>query len=118
MSSLSDQDWTPVVIKRTLTKKEIDEKRIPPTSSNESRRLYKLDSVEFTDIPKKRVDLSSIQELIQKRGALSLTQDKADQYCMFPRNTFREIEGRRLIPNEKQQSTLQRKMGVQIKILS
>jgi len=114
---MADQDWTPVVIKRTLTKKEMDENRIRPTSSNESRRLYKLDSVEFTDIPKKHVDPSSIQELIQKRVALSLTQEKADQFCMFPRNTFREVEGKRLVPNEKQQSTLQRKMGVQMKIL-
>jgi len=52
-------------------------------------------------IKKKIVRPESIQELITRRSELHLTQKEADASCNFPVNTFRDIEGKRLIPNEK-----------------
>ena len=47
---------------------------------------------------------------------MKLNQEKADQLCSFPRNTFKDIEANRTVPTQEQQSRIQRKFGVQIKI--
>ena len=112
-SNMSHQDWTVVTFKRNSSKKK------PATNEevkrNESIRMAKLDS-EDACIPKKRVQPTSLQALIRKRIELTLSQEKADNLCAFPRNTFKDIESNRIVPNEKQQSIIQKQFGVQIKI--
>ena len=47
---------------------------------------------------------------------MKLTQEKADITCAFPRNTFKDIESNRLIPNEEQKRRIQQNLGIQLKI--
>ena len=110
---MSYQDWTVVTFKRSSSKKKPVANE--EAKRNESIRLAKLDSEEAY-VPKKRTHPESLQLLIRKRIELSLTQEKADIMCAFPRNTFKDIESNRIIPNEKQQSVIQKQFGVQIKI--
>ena len=44
----------------------------------------------------------SLQTLIRKRIELSINQTNADNLCKFPKNTFKNIESTRLIPNDSQ----------------
>jgi hypothetical protein len=115
-----EQDWTTVTIRRKLSNKEhirngntIVQTR--DTDKNEKIRMAKLaDSDE--PVPKKRIDAESLQNLIRKRIELKLTQEKADILCAFPRNTFKEIEAYRLIPNEEQKRRIQQNFNIQLKI--
>lgn len=111
--SINTQDWTTVVLKRRPTKKEADGQK--EMVQNERARVAKLESGENV-VTKKMVQPESLQELIRKRIELKLNQEKADQLCSFPRNTFKEIEANRAIPTQEQQSRIQRHFGIQIKI--
>lgn len=117
---MDGQDWTPVVIKRRYTKKELIQKgktttEIRDPEKNEKIRLAKIENDD--DIgPKKQICSESLQELIRKRIELKVNQDRADSMCSFPRNTFKEIEAKRLLPNEEQKRKIQRYFGVQLKI--
>lgn len=108
--TMEHQDWTTVVLKRRNPK---DSK---PPVDYERIRLAKLEQSDEVFPPKKRVSGESIQELIRKRIELGLTQEKADQKCSFARNTFKDIESHKSLPNQAQQSALQRHFGVQLKI--
>ena len=44
------------------------------------------------------------------------TQEKADITCSFPRNTFKDIESNRLIPNEDQKQRILQNFSIQLKI--
>lgn len=123
------QDWTTVVLRKGPSKKSGggaaaaaarsgDEVQIQPRDQghHERARMNKLEEQDLADAPKKRVHSESIQQLIRKRIEMKLNQEKADQLCNFSRNTFKEIEAHRLIPNAKQQSVIQRFFGVSIKI--
>jgi len=107
---MEHQDWTTVVLKRRNPK---DSK---PHVDSERARLSKLEQSDEISAPKKRVSGESIQALIRKRMELGLTQEKADQKCSFPKNTFKDIESHKSLPTQAQQSALQRHFGVQIKI--
>ena len=107
---MEHQDWTTVVLKRRNPK---DSK---PAVDTEKIRLAKLEQTDDYAPPKKRVSGESIQALIRKRMELGLTQEKADQKCSFPKNTFKDIESHKSLPNSAQQSALQRHFGVQLKI--
>jgi hypothetical protein len=114
------QDWTPVVSRRRQTKKELvqsGQATIQPRDTNKTERIRiaKLENAD-TPVPKKRVNPESLQSLIRKRIELKLTQEKADGACSFPRNTFKEIEANRLIPNEEQKRKIQLNLGIQLKI--
>lgn len=108
--TMEHQDWTTVVLKRRNPK---DSK---PAVDSEKIRLAKLEQTDDYTPPKKRVSGESIQALIRKRMELGLTQEKADQKCSFSKNTFKDIESHKSLPNQAQQSALQRHFGVQLKI--
>lgn len=114
------QDWTTVTVRRRFSKKEqirngntTIQARDP--EKNEKIRMAKL---EDQDSPpaKKRVQSESLQTLIRKRIELKLSQEKADITCAFPRNTFKDIEAHRIVPNEQQMRRIQQHFGVQLKI--
>ena len=117
---MDTQDWTTVTIKRKFSKKEqikcgqtTIQSRDP--DRNEKIRLAKLDSLDIPVI-KKRIQPESLQSLIRKRIELKLNQEKADNLCAFPKNTFKDIESNRLIPSEEQKRRIQMNFGIQLKI--
>jgi len=109
------QDWTPVTFRRRTASKK--EHNIQPRDykKDEKVQMFKLENSD-NPIPKKRVSPESLQALIRKRIELALSQVKADTKCSFPRNTFRDIEANRLIPNEGQRRCIQHHFGIQLKI--
>lgn len=117
---MDSQDWTPVVIKRKYTKKELIQKgktttEIRDPEKNEKIRLAKIENDDNIG-PKKQINAESLQELIRKRIELKVNQERADTMCSFPRNTIKEIEAKRLLPTEEQKRRIQRYLGVQLKI--
>lgn len=64
------------------------------------------------DFCKKFINTESLQILIRKRIEMKLTQEKSDILCSFPRNTFKNIESRRIIPSEEQKHTILEKFTV------
>lgn len=117
---MDGQDWTPVVIKRRYTKKELVQsgKTTSEARDLEKNERVRMAKIENEDAPgaKKQVVSESIQELIRKRIELKVNQERADAMCAFPRNTFKEIEARRLIPTEEQKRRIQRYFGIQLKV--
>ena len=113
------QDWIPVTVRNRFSKKDPKfgsggiQARDP--EKNEKIRMAKLAEAD-TSGPVKRVNAEALQSLIRKRIELKLSQEKADSTCAFPRNTFKEIEARRLVPNEEQKRRIQQNFGIQLKI--
>jgi DNA-binding XRE family transcriptional regulator len=117
---MDEQDWIPVTIRRRYSKKEqiqngqtTIQNRDP--AKNEKIRMAKLADADGPG-PKKRVNSESLQQLIRKRIEMKLTQDKADNTCSFPRNTFKDIESNRLVPNEEQKRRIHQNIGIKLKI--
>jgi DNA-binding XRE family transcriptional regulator len=123
---MEHQDWTPVVIKRRLTKKEATSvsagssgsSEVRDSQRNERARMAKVDMLDYSEAPKKRIESESIQTLIRKRMEMKLNQEKADQLCNFPKHTFKNIESNRVLPTSQQQSLIQKHFGVQLKIVT
>lgn len=114
------QDWTTVVVKRRIPKKEAVARGMATTVVRDSHRserirIAKLDTDEVV-APKRRITPMSLQDLIRARIALSVTQDRADNACSFPKHTFKGIEANRLIPTEDQKRRIQQVFGVMLKI--
>lgn len=109
---IHSQDWTTVVLKKRTFKKEVGVKE---AEHNERTHVARLES-EHNMVAKKIVQPESLQALIRKRIEMKLNQERADQLCSFPRNTFKEIEANRAVPTQEQQSRIQRHFGIQIKI--
>jgi DNA-binding XRE family transcriptional regulator len=114
--AINNQDWTTIVLKRRPTKKETEANGQKEAVRNEAVRVSKLEAGGENVVTKKTVQPESLQALIRKRIELKLNQEKADQLCSFPRNTFKEIEANRAVPTQEQQSRIQRHFGIQIKI--
>lgn len=117
---MDHQDWTTVTVRRRYSKKDsiasgqgTIQSRDP--ARNEKIRMAKLAETDGPG-PKKRVNSESLQALIRKRIEMKLTQEKADITCAFPRNTFKDIESNRLIPNEDQKRRIQQHFSIQLKI--
>jgi hypothetical protein len=115
-----DQDWTTVTLRRKFSKKEQVKNgnttiQIRDTEKNEKIRIGKLVDTDGPG-PKKRINPESLQNLIRKRIEFKLSQEKADITCAFPRNTFKEIEANRLLPNEEQKQRIQQNFNIQLKI--
>jgi hypothetical protein len=108
---MEHQQWAPVVLKRTAAPK--------PQHQNQdhANHMKKLDD-DLPDLPKKCVETTSIQTLIQTRLLMKLTQKMADTKCAFPSNTFRDIEAKKIVPTEKQQQIIQKQFNVQLKIIT
>ena len=104
---MSDQDWTPVVLRRT-----------PKKTQSSHQKKHVSESLDMTYASKKYVTSESLQSLIRKRIEMVLNQEKADQLCAFPVNTFKKIESKQLIPTSNIQMAIQKKLNVQLKIES
>ena len=118
---MDHQDWTTVTLKRRVSTKDAQTKghtvaEARDSDRSEKARLSKLDTMDGTEIPKKRVHPESTQALIRKRIELGLNQEKADQKCSFPRHTFKNIESNQHLPTSSQQSSIQKHFGIQLKI--
>ena len=118
---MDDQDWTVVTLHRRRTKKEAIVKGnavIQPrdVGHNERIRMAKLDNSD-TPAPKKHVDPNSLQSLIRKRIEMKLTQERADNLCAFPRNSFKDIESNRYLPSEEQKRRIHHNLGIQLKYI-
>jgi hypothetical protein len=116
------QDWTTVTVRRRTSKKDTSslgqgsiQYRDPAKS--EKIRIAKLEDTDLPG-PKKRVNSESLQALIRKRIEMNVTQEKADITCSFPRNTFKDIESNRLIPNEDQKQRILQNFSIQLKIVT
>ena len=116
------QDWTTVTVRRRTSKKDTSslgqgsiQYRDPAKS--EKIRIAKLEDTDLPG-PKKRVNSESLQELIRKRIEMKVTQEKADITCSFPRNTVKDIESNRLIPNEDQKQRILQNFSIQLKIVT
>lgn len=117
---MDNQDWTPVVIKRSAKKsvpgafgnKAIVAK-VPDNLSQEAAYQRKLES-ETMQKPR-QISAEARQEITQKRVALGKNQIQFNQDCRFPVNTIREIEAGRLCPNPQQLSMLNRILRSSIK---
>ena len=120
INKMDDQDWTTVTLKRRSNKKEQIRNgqttiQVRDPERNEKIRMAKLENAD-APVAKKRINADSLQSLIRKRLELKLNQEKADNLCAFPRNTFRDIESNRLIPSEDQKRRIQQQFGIQLKI--
>lgn len=118
---MDGQDWTTVVLRKTPSKKNASDEcmiQVRDANYHERMRLAKLEDQDLADVPKKRVHPESIQQLIRKRIEMKLNQEKADQLCSFPKNTFKDLESNRALPTSKQQTTIQKMFGVQLRILT
>lgn len=114
------QDWTPVVSRRRYTKQQAAAKgqttiQARDPAKGERVRLAKLEESDAPP-PKKRIASDTLQTLIRKRIEMKLNQEKADNLCAFPRNTFKDIEANRMVPSEEQKRRIQQHFGIAIKI--
>ena len=124
---MEHQDWTTVVLKRRVIKREGSgggggrggsggEVEVRDTDRNDRIRAAKIERMDYAEAPKKQIASESLQALIRRRMELKLNQDKADQLCNFPRHTMKGIESRRILPTPAQQSILQKILGIQLKV--
>lgn len=128
IADMEHQDWTTVVLKRRVKTRSMGSSfscgdvgggdvKTRDMDRNERMRMSKMADMDYAEAPKKQVASTSLQELIRKRMELKINQEKADQLCHFPRHTFCAIESRRTLPTSAQQSTIQKHLGVQLKIV-
>ena len=114
------QDWTTVKVRRCSSKKDQIKNGNSTIQARDPNRNEKIRLAKLADsdepVLKKRVNAESLQSLIRKRIELKLSQEKADNMCAFPRNTFKDIEANRLLPNEDQKRRIQQNLGIQLKI--
>jgi hypothetical protein len=107
---MDTESWTNVTYnKRNQTKKS--NTRLNSTFPYSSHHRYpeKFENTSFTKnnnyttkTYKQYITSDTLQTLIRRRIELKISQDLADKMCLFPLNTFKEIECNRLIPSEQQ----------------
>ena len=112
---MEHQDWNTIVLRRNSVK---NSKSDSHSHSNSGNFSLKIETMDNTDAPKKRLESESIQSLIRKRIDMKLTQDKADQLCNFPKNTVKNLEAFRAVPTIGQHSVIQKQFGVQLRIVT
>lgn len=121
---MDDQDWTPVVVKRSSRNSGS-----APTHNSSSRiiapRVHKSDEannarkLEAMEIGKpKSLSPESRNEIVQKRVALGKNQVQLNQDCRFPVNTIRDIENGRMCPSISQLNVLNRVLKSSLKFVS
>jgi hypothetical protein len=120
---MDSQDWTTVILKKrgytsssSGPKKATIQERKP---NNEGQRLAalekRIDSNET--LVQKKLESESKKILIQMRLSKGLTQEQADQLCGMPRNSFRELEAGRRLPSGRDISSIQKQLGVALKLV-
>jgi DNA-binding XRE family transcriptional regulator len=108
---MEHQDWNTIVLRRNSVKNNKS-----GTNVGAMNKLFKVETMDNTDAPKKRLEAEAVQSLIRKRIDMKLTQEKADQFCNFPKHTIKNIEAFRVLPTAGQQSLIQKHFGVQLKV--
>jgi hypothetical protein len=121
---MDSQDWTTVVLKKrgytssssSGPKKATIQERKP---NNEGQRLAALEKkIENNEtLVQKKLESESKKILIQMRLSKGLTQEQADQLCGMPRNSFRELEAGRRLPSGRDISSIQKQLGVALKLV-
>ena len=106
------QDWSTVTIKGKTKANEPVKK---PQLSHAAAQMKK---IENSDTPPKAKELSpqSRQEIILKRVSKKWSQQDLNNQCSFALNTIRELEAGRLTPTPQQLNTLNRVLGLQVKL--
>jgi ribosome-binding protein aMBF1 (putative translation factor) len=107
------QDWTPVTIKgKTQKNISIKKTQVAP----EAALLQKIENSD--EVPKaKELSSASKQEIILKRVNNKWSQQQLNNNCSFPLNTIRELEAGRFTPSPQQLQTLNRVLGLQLKLV-
>ena len=105
---MDNTDWISVTKRRRTIKKEL---------SNNDNKECSLDKQELP-ISKLKIKPESLQNIIRKRIQMKVNQDRADILCGFPRNTFKNIESNRLIPNNSQKLRIENILNVIVEIVS
>jgi ribosome-binding protein aMBF1 (putative translation factor) len=117
---MDDQDWTPVVVKRssrtsgsapTHNSSRIITPRVH--NSDEANHARKLEAMEIGK--PKSLSPESRNEIVQKRIALGKNQVQLNQDCRFPVNTIRDIENGRMCPSIQQLNILNRVLKSSLK---
>jgi len=108
---MNSQDWTVVTVKRHRNKKTLYTHK----NKVENKETPMQDIIPLVE--RQCICHMSLQDLIRKRIAMSLTQEKADRLCGFPEHTFRDMECNRIVPDEIDQDIIQTQLGIQLKIM-
>ena len=66
----------------------------------------------------KRVDPTSIAELVKARLAAGWTQEQADAACAMPKNTFKKIEAGHLVPLGGYLRAISRTLKVNLRLVA
>ena len=111
---MEHQDWTTVTFRRRNPKSDVN--TCNPVN-HEKIRMSKLANADIPG-PKKSINSISIQALIRSRLEMKLTQEKADNLCAFPRNTFKNIESKTAIPTEEQKRRIQQHFNIYLKTIT
>jgi ribosomal protein L13E len=102
---MDNQEWIAVSSRRRTVKKEIES----------DMKVIKQEKEEIV-APTMRINNECVQQLIRKRIQMKVNQEKADSLCAFPRNTFKNIESNRMIPNEGQKQRIAKVFDISLKI--
>jgi hypothetical protein len=103
---MDNQEWIAVSSRRRTAKKD--------TSESETKALKQ--EKEEVIVPKMKINNECLQDLIRKRIQMKVNQEKADSLCAFPRNTFKNIESNRILPNESQKQRIAKVFDISLKI--
>jgi len=98
---MDNQDWTPVVVKKTKPVTQITLK-----NSNPEYVLHKKLENEEIHVKAKMFSNESKQTIIQYRISNKLSQGDLDARCSFPRNTIQQLEANKRAPTTKELQTL------------
>ena len=113
---MSDQDWEPVVIKRSGAKSGAASGSAKQKPANISQDAAYLRKIENSDAVKVRqLSGDARKELTQRRVALGKTQVQLNNDCKFGLNIIRDIESGKYCPLPQQLGVLNRVLRCNVK---
>lgn len=101
---MDHQDWEPRILRGTHASLRTAKKEIVERKSSEGGHLAKVEREDYTK--PKMLSPESRKELVERRLAQNLTQQKLDQRCSFPPHTIRDLEANKRAPTPKELQTL------------
>jgi ribosome-binding protein aMBF1 (putative translation factor) len=113
---MSEQDWEPVVIKRSGAKSgsaSASAKQKPINISQDAAYLRKVENSDTNKI--RQLSGDSRKELTQRRVALGKTQIQLNNDCKFGLNLIRDIESGKYCPLPQQLNVLNRVLRCNVK---
>lgn len=91
--------------------------KMPVSKTHYNEEFHRQRKLDQSDLPKQKVlSVESRILLTQRRADLKKTQIELNSSCQFPTNTLREIESGRMQPTGSQMKTLNRVLGLQLKL--